>query len=83
MLLTISCGSNNILWFKLILADMYILQAQRIVPKFTFLEYPIPEIPGDSEKISGMDWVLPKNFGSGRVSGTCRALYMILLDTGY
>ena len=29
------------------------------------MKYPIPEIPDDSEKKSGTDWVLPKNFGSG------------------
>ena len=33
--------------------------------KFTFLEYPIPEIPDDSENKSGMDRVLPKIIGSG------------------
>ena len=42
--------------------------------KLTFLEYPIPEIPDDSEKRSGMDWVLPKIIGSGRVSGTRQSL---------
>ena len=36
--------------------------------------YPTPEIPDDSEKKSGTDWVLPKNFGSGRVSGTRQTL---------
>ena len=44
----------------------------------TFLEYPIPEIPDDSEKKSGMDWVLPKIIGSGRVSGTRQSL--VILD---
>ena len=33
--------------------------------KFTFSKYPIPEIPDDSEKKSGMDRVLPKILGSG------------------
>ena len=31
----------------------------------TFLEYPILEIPDDSVKKSGTDWVLPKIIGSG------------------
>ena len=39
-----------------------------------FLEYPIPEIPDDSENKSGMDRVLPKIIGSGRVSGTRQSL---------
>ena len=39
-----------------------------------FLEYPIPEIPDDSEKKSGMDRVLLKIIGSGRVSGTRQSL---------
>ena len=34
------------------------------------VKYPIPEIPDDSGKKSGTDWVLPKIIGSGRVSGT-------------
>ena len=34
----------------------------------------IPEIPEDSENISGMDRVLEKKSGSGRVSGTRWAL---------
>ena len=38
------------------------------------VKYPIPEIPDDSEKKSGTDWVLPKIIGSGRVSGTRQAL---------
>ena len=36
----------------------------------TFLEYLIPEIPDDSGKILGMDWVGTKISGSGRVLGT-------------
>ena len=39
-----------------------------------FLKYPIPEIPEDFEKILGMDWVLEKFLGLGRVSGTRWAL---------
>ena len=42
--------------------------------KFTFLEYPIPKIPDDSEKKSGMDWVLHKIIESGRVSGNRQSL---------
>ena len=38
------------------------------------VKYPIPEIPDDSGKKSGTDWVLPKIIGSGRVSGTRQAL---------
>ena len=38
------------------------------------VKYPIPEIPDDSGKKSGMDWVLLKIIGSGRVSGTRQAL---------
>ena len=38
------------------------------------LEYPIPTMPDDSEKKSGMDRVLPKISGLGRVSGTRWAL---------
>ena len=29
------------------------------------VKYPIPEIPDDSGKKSGTDWVLPKIIGSG------------------
>ena len=39
-----------------------------------FLEYLISEIPDDSENKSGMDRVLPKIIGSGRVSGTRQSL---------
>ena len=53
---------------------MNILKSYRLIrPKK--VKYPIPEIPDDSEKKSGTDWVLPKNFGSGRVSGTRQALF--------
>ena len=39
-------------------------------------EYPIPEIPDDSEKKSGMDRVLLKIIGFGRVSGTRQSLLL-------
>ena len=58
---------------KTILTNMNILNSYRhIRPKK--VKYPIPEIPDDSEKISGMDRVLPKIIGSGRVSGTRQSL---------
>ena len=58
---------------KTILTDMNILNSYRhIRPKK--VKYPIPEIPDDSGKKSGTDWVLPKIIGSGRVSGTRQAL---------
>ena len=41
------------------------------------VKYPIPEIPDDSRKKSGTDWVLPKIIGSGRVSGTRQALPIV------
>ena len=41
------------------------------------VKYPIPEIPDDSGKKSGTDWVLPKIIGSGRVSGTRQALHTV------
>ena len=64
---------TNVVWVKSILTNMNIQKSYRhIRPKK--LKYPIPEIPDDSEKESGTDWVLPKNFGSGRVSGTRQAL---------
>ena len=60
---------------KTILTDMNILNSYRhIRPKK--VKYPIPEIPDDSGKKSGTDWVLPKIIGSGRVSGTRQALPM-------
>ena len=59
---------------KTILTDMNILNSYRhIRPKK--VKYPIPEIPDDSGKKSGTDWVLPKIIGSGRVSGTRQALF--------
>ena len=61
---------------KTILTDMNILNSYRhIRPKK--VKYPIPEIPDDSGKKSGTDWVLPKIIGSGRVSGTRQALLII------
>ena len=58
---------------KTILTDMNILNSYRhIRPKK--VKYPIPEIPDDSGKKSGTDWVLPKIIGSGRLSGTRQAL---------
>ena len=49
---------------KTILTDMNILNSYRhIRPKK--VKYPIPEIPDDSGKKSGTDWVLPKIIGSG------------------
>ena len=47
--------------------------------KFTLSKYPIPEIPDDSEKKLGMDRVLPKIIGSGRVSGTRQSLILALM----
>ena len=41
------------------------------------VKYPIPEIPDDSGKKSGTDWVLPKIIGLGRVSGIRQALLLI------
>ena len=59
---------------------MNILKSYRLIrPKK--VKYPIPEIPDDSEKKSGTDWVLPKNFGSGRVSGTRQALLVTSYNT--
>ena len=52
---------------------MNILKSYRLI-RTKKVKYPIPEIPDDSEKKSGTDWVLPKNFGSGRVSGTRQTL---------
>jgi len=64
---------------KTILTDMNILNSYRhIRPKK--VKYPIPEKPDDSGKKSGMDWVLPKIIGSGRVSGTRQALNTTILD---
>ena len=64
---------TNVVWVKTILTNMNIQKSYRhIRPKK--VKYPIPEIPDDSEKKSGTDWVLPKIIGSGRVSGTRQAL---------
>ena len=38
------------------------------------------EIPDDSGKKSGTDWVLPKIIGSGRVSGTRQALMITMIQ---
>ena len=59
---------TNVVWVKTILTNMNVQKSYRhIWPKK--VKYPIPEIPDDSEKKSGTDWVLPKIIGSGRVSG--------------
>ena len=47
---------------------------RKLAQKHICLEYPIPEIPDVFENKSGMDRVLPKIIGSGRVSGTRQAL---------
>ena len=60
------------MWFKLILADMCILQAQRIVPKVYFLEYSIPKILGDSKK--NQFWIGNCQKLLGRVSATRQSL---------
>ena len=52
---------------------MNILKSYRLI-RTKKVKYPIPEIPDDSEKKSGTDWVLPKIIGSGRVLGTRQAL---------
>ena len=61
---------------------MNILKSYRLI-RTKKVKYPIPEIPDDSEKKSGTDWVLPKIIGSGRVSGTPQALviehFMVLI----
>ena len=61
----------------MILVDVLIARngiTEELGERLYFLKYPIPEIPEDSEKISGMDWVLEKISGWGRVSGTRWAL---------
>ena len=64
---------TNVVWVKTILTNMNILKSYRLI-QTKKVKYPIPEIPDDSEKKSGTDWVLPKIMGSGRVSGTRQAL---------
>ena len=62
---------------KTILTDMNILNSYRhIRPKK--VKYPIPEIPDDSGKKLGRDWVLPKSIGSGigNPSGTADKLVL-------
>ena len=55
---------TNVVWVKTILTNMNVQKSYRhIWPKK--VKYPIPEIPDDSEKKSGTDWVLPKIIGSG------------------
>ena len=58
---------TNVVWVKTILYSYRHIRPKKV-------KYPIPEIPDDSENKSGMDWVLPKIIGSGRVSGTRQAL---------
>ena len=77
---------TNVVWVKTILTNMNVQKSYRhIRPKK--VKYPIPEIPDDSEKKSGTDWVLPKIIGSGRVSGTRQALLIdhprIMSDPSY
>ena len=60
------CNKNDKyeVWVKTILTNMNIQKSYRhIRPKK--VKYLIPEIPDDSEKKSGTDWVLPKIIGSG------------------
>ena len=76
---------TNIVWIKSILTDMNILNSYRhIRPKK--VKYPIPEIPDDSGKKSGTDWVLPKIIGSGigYPSGTaCNLLGTMYISIGW
>ena len=65
---------TNVVWVKTILTNMNVQKSYR--PRK--VKYPIPEIPDDSEKKSGTDWVLPKIIGSGRVSGTRQTLLITL-----
>ena len=62
------------LWVKTILYSYRHIRPKKV-------KYPIPEIPDDSENKSGMDWVLPKIIGSGRVSGTRQALAVFEVAT--
>ena len=58
----ISPDLTNVVWIKTILTNMIIPKSNRhIRPKK--VKYPIPEIPDDSGKKSGTDWVLPKMIG--------------------
>ena len=55
---------TNVVWVKTILTNMNVQKSYRhIWPKK--VKYLIPEIPDDTEKKSGTDWVLPKIIGSG------------------
>ena len=70
-----SPGLTNVVWVKTILTNMNILKSYRLI-RTKKVKYPIPEIPDDSENKSGMDWVLPKIIGSGRVSGSTLLHYI-------
>ena len=75
----ISPDLTIVVWVETILTNMIIPKSNRqIRPKK--VKYPIPEIPDDSEKKSGTDWVLPKIIGSGRVSGTRLSLIIELSE---
>ena len=63
------------------LADMCILQAQRIAQNYIFLEYPMPKIPDVFENKLGMNRVLPKIIGSGRLLGTRQALHSSIVES--
>ena len=63
---------TNVVWVKTILYSYRHIRPKKV-------KYPIPEIPDDSENKSGMDWVLPKIIGSGRVSGTRQALLAMFI----
>ena len=59
----------------MILVDVLIARngiTEELGERLYFLKYPIPEIPEDSEKISGMDWVLEKISGIGYPLGTAQ-----------
>ena len=66
----------NVVWFKTISTDMNIPVTVTVTGTSgqKKVKYPIPEIPDDSEKKSGMDWVLPKIIGW--VSGPRQALLL-------
>ena len=64
---------TNVVWFKNNI-DRHEYPKQLQAHPAKKVKYPIPEIPDDSGKKSGTDWVLPKIIGSGRGSGTRQAL---------
>ena len=70
---------TNVVWFKNNI-DRHEYPKQLQAHPAKKVKYPIPEIPDDSGKKSGTDWVLPKIIGSGRVSGTRQALHLALFD---